>query len=125
MRQPKVGTARGGSALNTAIAVAVMAVVVITFLRVVPAYARAYEFRDSMRTQAKFAGIERKSEELIRKELHDKARSLDLPITPEQIRVSTIPGGIDVNCRFRLPVDLFLLNYTLNFDFNANTTTAY
>ena len=102
----------------------IMALLVIVALfvagtRIVPVYLRAYDFRDDMRTQARFAETDRKSPATIREELYVKARELDLPLRREQIQVTKVPGGVTIAARFTVRVDLTLFQHDLNFNFEV------
>jgi hypothetical protein len=116
---------RGGSKLNTLIALVIVVALFIGGVRLIPVYVNAYEFRDAMRSQAKFAGVDRKSHEQVREELYKKAVELRLPLQREQIQVTQAPGGIAVAARFAVPVDLVVFQHTVNFDFNEDTSRAY
>lgn len=116
---------RGGGAVKGLIALAIFASLILAGLRIIPVYIDAYAFRDAMRSQAKFAGVERKSPEQIREELYKKAQELELPITREQIQVSAQQHGVAIVARFSIPVDLIAYQTTLNFDYSADTRTAY
>lgn len=117
--------ARGGSRLNSFIALVIVVSLFVAGIRIIPVYVRAYEFRDAMRSQAKFAGVDRKPKEVVREELYERARSLDLPIAPDQIQVALAPGGITVVSHFSVPVDLILFQYRVNFEFTADTRSAF
>lgn len=117
--------ARGGGKLNALIALVIVVALFVGGIKLIPVYVNAYEFRDAMRSQAKFAGVDRKSHEQVREELYQKARDLRLPVQREQIHVTAAPGGIAVATRFAVPVDLIVFQHTLNFEFNEDTSTAY
>ena len=77
----------------------------------------AYEFRDAMRAQARFAAVGEKTPKAIRDELHRKAQELELPIKPQQIQISKRPEGTTIVTKFKVPVDLplFLQEVESNF----------
>lgn len=117
--------ARGGGKLQLLIGLAITGFLILGAVRVVPVYVRHYEFRDAMRTQAKFAGVERKSPEAIQEELFQKARELNLPLRQEAIVVSARGLGVHITARYTIPVDLVVFKYNLTFDESADTSTAY
>ena len=116
---------RCGGKLNALIGLAIVVSLFVGGIKLIPVYVNAYEFRDAMRSQAKFASVERKSHEQVREELYKKAMELRLPLQREQIQVTQAPGGIAVAARFAVPVDLIVFQHTVNFEFNADTSTAY
>jgi len=115
----------GGSAIKILIALVVIAAVGVGGVRVVPVYVNVYEFEDAMRSQAKFATVERKTPEGIRDDLYKKAKELELPLTREQIQVSTITGGVAIAARFTVPVDLVVTQRNFEFNLSADTRSAY
>ena len=116
---------RGGSRLKTLVALAAIAAVLIGVVKIVPVYIDAYAFEDSMRTQAKMFGVDRKPLDKVREELFQKAQELKLPITRDQIQVANAPGGIGIRTKFDVPVNLIIYQHTLKFDFNWDTHSAY
>ncbi len=116
---------RGGSRLKTLVALAAIAAVFTLVVKIVPVYVDAYAFEDSIRTQAKMFGVDRKPLDKVREELFQKAQELKLPITREQIQVANAPGGIGIHAKFDVPVNLFVYQHTLKFDFNWDTHSAY
>lgn len=116
---------RGGSKLQAVIALLILAALVIGAVRIVPVYVRAYELRDFMRSEAKFAGVNHKPPEAVRSDVYRKALELELPLQQNQLQSSIVPGGIRVAARFSVPVDLVVMEHTLNFEFVADTRSAY
>jgi hypothetical protein len=116
---------RGGGKLQALIALVVVAILIIGAIRIVPVYVRAYELRDFMRSEAKFAGVNRKPHEAVRNDVYLKAMALDLPVERNQIQSSAVPSGIRVVARFSVPVDLVVMDYNLNFEFEGDTRSAY
>lgn len=125
MSSKQASKARGGGKLNALIGLVILVSLFVGGVKLIPIYINAYEFRDAMRSQAKFAGVDRKSHEQVREELYKKARDLGLPLQREQIHVTSAPGGIAVAARFAVPVDLIAFQHTLNFNFSEDTSTAY
>lgn len=116
---------RGNSKVQLLLGLAVTAILIVAAVRLVPLYANSYEFKDAIRTQAKFAGVERKSPEQIRDELFKKAQELNLPVPREQIQVVGRRGGVTITARYSVQVDLIVYSPTLSFDYSADTATAY
>lgn len=117
--------AGGGTKLQLLIALVITAAIILGAIRIIPVYVRSYEFEDFMRAQAKFAGVEQKPADLIRQELLQKAAELELPISREQIQVLPRRGGVHIAANYSIQVDLVLYQPYLDFDFTADTATAY
>lgn len=118
-------SARGGSRIQLLLALLITAAIVVVAVRVIPVYVRSYEFQDAIRSEAKFAGVQRKSAEAIREALYRKARELELPVSRQQIRVIPLRSGVRIFTSYAVPVDLVVYQTTLSFNFNADTATAY
>lgn len=119
------GKQHGGAGMKGLLALLIFASIIVAGIRIIPVYVNAYAYEDAMRNQAKFAGVERKSPDKIREELFKKAEELRLPITREQIQVTPQQGGVAIAVRFSVPVDLIAFQTTFNFDYTAETRTAY
>jgi len=116
---------KGSATIKTLIALVAVAALIIGVVKIVPVYVSVYAFEDAMRVQAKFAGVERKNETVVREELLKKAQDLKLPITREQIEISKRMGGINIKVSFTVPIDLIVLQRDFNFNYEADTSTAY
>ncbi len=108
-----------------ALALLITAAIILGAVRIIPVYVRSYEFEDAMRSQAKFAGVEQKPPETIRRELLKKAQELELPVSGDQIQVFPRRGGVRISARYAIQVDLIFYKPYLDFDFAADTATAY
>lgn len=78
------------------LSLALIAVVVLAGAEVIPPYFSNYEFEDEINTTALEATYSTKSEDDIRAIIYKKARELDLPLAPEEIkiiRVGTVGTG--------------------------------
>jgi len=117
--------ARGGSKLSLLVGLAITAAFIVAAVRLVPVYANSYEFKDAIRSQAKFAGVEQRSPEFIKQALYKKAQELNIPIRPEQIQVIPKRAGVEIKTHYTVQVDLIVYSPTLTFNYSADTATAY
>ena len=117
--------ARGGGKVQLLLALALTAGLIFAAFRIVPVFISSYEFEDAMRSQAKYAGVQLKSAEVIREELYKKAQDLELPIRREQIRVVPRADGVQIAVRYSVPVNLYFYTHDFSFDYTADTRTAY
>ena len=101
------------------ILVLLLVVLALAAYRLIPVHIDAYNFRDAMHTQARFAAGYEKPHDTIREELYRKARELDLPIEREQIQISKGPDGTIIVTNFTVPVDLFFLLQEVKFNFRV------
>lgn len=115
----------GGSKLQLLIAVLVLGAIGLTAFRIIPVYVRSYEFEDAIRTQAKFAGVNRSSPAEVKQALYRKATELNLPIDRKQIRVTSASQGVRIAVQYTVPVDLIVYTADIPFDFQADTLSVY
>jgi hypothetical protein len=99
----------------------VLLFVLLGFLayRLIPVYVNAYDFKDAMQTQARFAAVDQKPFGTIRDELYTKAQELNLPIQREDIQITKGPEGTTISTTFTVPVDLSFLVKDVQFDFEV------
>lgn len=116
---------RGRSRFNTLLTLLLTAAVVLVGVRVGPVYFHSYQFRDAMRSEAKFARVNDKTAAVIQRDLHRKAQALSLPLTRKQIRVVQQRLGVRIAARYEVPVDLILYRTTLSFDFSADSASTF
>lgn len=116
---------KGSATIKTLLTLVAVAALIVGAVKIVPVYVKVYEFEDAMRVQAKFAGVESKNETVVRDELYKKAQELKLPIDRDQIEISTSMGGINIKVRYTVPIDLIVMQRDFNFEYEADTSTAY
>ncbi|MFQ5776531.1 MAG: hypothetical protein ACE5IP_00825 [Terriglobia bacterium] len=116
---------RGRGRFNTLLALLLTAAVVLVGVRVGPVYFHSYQFRDAMRSEAKFARVNDKAAAVIQRDLYRKAQELSLPLTRKQIRVVQQRLGVRIAARYEVPVDLILYRTTLSFDFSADSASTF
>ncbi len=109
----------GASKLRGMILLLLLVILALVGYRLIPVYIDAYDFRDAMRTEARFAAVDQKPHEAIHEELYRKARELDLPIQREQIQITKGPDGTTIATHFAVPVDLSVLVRDVEFDFSV------
>lgn len=75
-------------------------------LMLIPPYFSNYQLRDDIGSIAKFAGPTDRSEESIRTEVMKKVKEYDLPIKPEQIKITREDRLIVINIDYTNTVEL-------------------
>ena len=92
-------------------------------IAVVPPYFNNYQFEDALNTEALAATYSSKSDDDIRGIVFKKAKEMDIPIAPEQIKVhragSQGTGTLAIEANYTVHVDL--PGYPLDLDFHAAT----
>jgi hypothetical protein len=88
---------------------------IYTAAMVLPVLINEYEFQDSLQSIARFASVNRKSNEQVRKDVLEEAQKEDLPIQATDIKVEGNAGNVHISVDYSVTVDLKLYQWTLNF----------
>lgn len=84
----------------------VVAVAAYLAFMFIPPYFSKYQFSDDITSIARFAGPTQRTEEDIRTEVMQKAKGYNLPITPEQVRVSREGQKVTIGADYTYVVNL-------------------
>jgi len=106
---------RGEGRLKALIYFAILIAGVFVAFKLVPAYVADYELRDKMSEQARFAVVNRYTEEQIRDNIFRTIQDLDIPARREDVKVQNTNHGIMITVNYTVPVDLMVYKTDLNF----------
>mgnify|MGYP001467941438 CR=1 FL=1 len=81
----------------------------------VPAYVTAFEFNDFIRQEMKYAVTSRKTVQNVRDDVFKKAKELDVPVSPSDIRVTRRGPVFTLDLEYRLPINLRVYQHELIF----------
>jgi len=82
---------------------------------VLPVLINEYQFQDSLQSIARFASVNRKDVEQVKKAVLDAAEKEDLPVQAEDVKVEDHGGNVRINVDYSVTVDLKVYQWTLNF----------
>jgi len=99
----RLASAKGEVRLGSILTLAVVAFTVYVGVKFAPVLFAQYEFGDAVVDEAKFSRA--KSAETVRNNLADKAASLGLPITRQQIHVERKPTWTRIQVDYELSVE--------------------
>jgi Domain of unknown function (DUF4845) len=105
----------GGSYLKPIIWTVVLLSAVYVAVKTVPVLIAEYEFQDSLQTIARFASVNRQSDDSIRESILKEAVKSELPVSKEDIKIVGNAGNVRINVDYSVTVDLSLYQWTLNF----------
>lgn len=111
---------RGFVKLKTLITLAVIGLIVYSCVKIVPVYVNNYELVDTMKSEARFAAVQRRNEEDVRTTVFKKAQDLGLPVRREDIKVRRTRDGMVVEVSYSVVVELPGYALTLNFSPSAS-----
>jgi len=83
--------------------------------RIVPARIDAYEFREVLREEARYASVH-KDDGNVRERIVDKAETLEIPLDPKNLNIRRTKSEVIISANYQVPIDLELTVYTFKFD---------
>ena len=86
-----------------------------------PYYANA-QLEDKMRQEARFARVEERSTEQLRDIIFVEAKTHDIPLRREDIRIENSPSGVLITTDYNVTVDLHLCQLNLHFHAASDST---
>jgi hypothetical protein len=108
-------TERGEGKLKGIIIVAVVVLAIYSAWKIVPAYVNDYQLSDKMQEQARFAVVNRYTEDQIRNNIFKVVEELDIPVKREAIKVVSTNAIVKISMEYTVPVDLFFYHLDLHF----------
>lgn len=106
---------RGEGKLKAIIYLAILALAGYSAVKIVPAYVSNYELSDKMQEQARYAVVNRYSEEQIRDNIFKVVQDLEIPAKREEIKVVSTNAVVKISLDYTVPIDLFFYHLDLHF----------
>lgn len=106
---------RGEGKLKALIYTAILVAAVYAAVKIVPIYVSEYELQDKLNEQARFAIVNRYTDEQIRENIFKVVQDLDIPATREDIKVWNTNHGIAISVAYTVPVDFKVYRTAFNF----------
>jgi hypothetical protein len=106
---------RGEGKLKGIIIVVVVLLAIYSAFKILPAYVNDYQLSDKMKEQARFAVVNRYSEEQIRENIFKAVQDLDIPAKREDIKVVSNNSIVKISLQYTVPVDVLMYHMELHF----------
>ncbi len=106
---------RGEGKLKAIIYTVILVTLVFLAIKLVPLYVAEYQLQDKMNEQAKFAVVNRYSEDQIRDILMKVIQDLDIPATRDDIKLSSTNHGVSISISYTVPVDFLVYQTNITF----------
>jgi hypothetical protein len=106
---------RGEGKLKAIIYTLILAAGVFVAVKIVPAYVADYQLKDKMTEQARFAVVNRYTDDQIRDIIFKVIQDLDIPAKREDIKVQANGRGLAISVAYSVPVDFLVYKTDLNF----------
>jgi hypothetical protein len=109
------GTQRGEGKLKAILWTAVLFFAGYSAYKVIPAYVNNYQLVDKMQEQARFAVVNRYTEDQIRDVIFKEVQELEIPAHKEDIKVLASQQLVRISLDYTVPVDLLFYRLQLHF----------
>jgi len=106
---------RGEGRLKALIYTAILVIGVFVAFKLVPLYVAQYQLKDKMEEQARFAVVNRYSDDQIRDNIFRVIQDLDIPAKREDIKVGSTNHGISISVDYSVPVDFLFYKTEVSF----------
>lgn len=106
---------RGEGKLKPILTTVIIVLVIYSAWKIIPAYVNDYQLSDKMQEQARFAVVNRYSEEQIRDNIYKQTQDLDIPAKREDIKIVATPSVVKISLQYTVPVDLLMYHMEIHF----------
>jgi len=97
------------------ITLAIIVLAIYSAVKIVPIYVSEYQLSDKMQEQARFAVVNRYTEDQIRDNILKVIQDLDIPAKRESIKVVSTNSIVRISLEYTVPVDLLFYHMDLHF----------
>jgi DNA recombination-dependent growth factor C len=116
---------RGASRLKIFFYAGILLLAVYSAFKILPAYVSNYELEDKMQEQARFAVVNRYSEDQIRDNIFKVIVDLEIPANREDIQVLSTNSLVKISLNYTVPVDLKLYRLDLHFSPSSKNRAVF
>jgi hypothetical protein len=116
---------RGAGRIKAIIVTAILAYAVYAAVKIVPPYAAEYQLADKMQEQARFAVVNRYTEEQIRENVFKVVKDLDVPAKREDIKIEASQQVVKISMDYKVPIDLLAYHLDLHFTPSSENKALY
>ena len=106
---------RGEGRLKAIVYTVILVAVIYVAFKLVPIYVAEYQLSDRMQEQARYAVVNRYSEDKIRDNIMKVVDDLEIPAKREDIKVTSTMQIVKINVDYTVPVDLLFYHLDLHF----------
>src|ERR1700681_1865276 len=106
---------RGAGKIKAILVTAILAFAVYAAVKIVPPYAAEYQLADKIQEQARFAIVNRYTEEQIRENVFKVVQDLEIPARRADIKIVSTQPGVKISVDYTVPIDLLSYHVDLHF----------
>jgi hypothetical protein len=107
---------RGEGRLKGFLYLAFLIIAVFVGVKTVPLYVANYQLKDKMSETARFAIVNRYSDDQVKDNVFHTIQDLDIPAKRDDIKVTNTNHGLAISVDYTVPVDLLVYKTDINFD---------
>jgi len=116
---------RGEGRLKSVLTVAIIVLAIYSAWKIIPAFVNDYQLSDKMQEQARFAVVNRYSEDQIRENIFKVVEDLEIPAKKEDIKVVSTNQVVKISLQYAVPVDLMMYHLELHFSPNSENKSLF
>lgn len=116
---------RGGARLKAVSWLFGALAVIYVGVKVVPVYFANYQLQDKMLTEARFATVNRRTDEELRNIIYREIQDRDIPARREDIHIEQSSRGVRISVDYTVPVDLKVYEFKLHFSPTSENRSLY
>lgn len=106
---------RGEGRLKAIIYTVILVAGIFAAFKLVPLYVANYQLKDKISEQARFAVVNRYTDDQIRDILFKTIQDLDIPAKREDIKIEQTRTGLTISVNYTVPVDFKVYKTEINF----------
>jgi hypothetical protein len=119
------GRERGTGKIKAIIVTAILVFAVYAAVKIVPPYAAEYQLADKIQEQARFAVVNRYTDEQIRNNIFKVVQDLEIPAKKEDIKVEASQQIVKISMDYTVPIDLLTYHLDLHFTPSSENRALY
>src|SRR6202166_3661407 len=116
---------RGAGNIKAILVTAGVAFAVFGAVKIVPPYAAEYQLADKMQEQARFAVVNRYTDEQIRDNVFKVVQDLEIPVKRETIKVEASQQIVKISVDYTVPIDLLVYHLDVHFTPSSENRALY
>ncbi len=106
---------RGDGRIGFFLSLAILGAAIFIGVKVIPVRINAYEFRDFIETECRFAATRNHDDEIY-KRIMDKAKDLRLPLDKKDLHMERTTTEMVISAKYEQTIDLKVTKYVFKFD---------
>jgi len=93
--------------------------------KVVPPYVANYQLSDKMQEQARYAVVNRYTEDQIRENIFKVVQDLDIPAKREDVKVLSTNQVVKISMEYTVPIDILFYHVDMHFTPSSENKAAF